>query len=152
MLPPEGVAMEKQPIDFIVFAIRQAQEAQAYGFTRNEACRNLKIAIHQYWQNKTLGLHGQIRKGKIPRSQAAVGKPLNELVVEHVVPQMHLVNSMMDMQPITTAEVLSLLKNHFAIMLVTIEEHAKLNAAGLRSTMPDDWCYAPTKSREIGCD
>lgn len=65
---------EKQPIDFIVFAVRQAQEAQAYGFNRNEACRNLKIAIHQYWQNKTLKLHGQSKKTKIPRSNAAVGK------------------------------------------------------------------------------
>jgi len=90
---------EKQAIDFIAFAVRQAQEAQFYGFTRNEACRNLKIAIHQYWQNKTLGLHGQSQKRNIPRSKAAMDKPLNECVVEHVVPQMHLVNAMMDMAP-----------------------------------------------------
>jgi hypothetical protein len=131
--------MEKQPIDFIVFAVRQAQEAQFYGFTRNEACRNLKIAIHQYWQNKTLGLHGQSQKANIPRSKAAVGKPLNTVVVEHVVPQMHLVNAMMDMAPVTTPGVLQLLKDYFAVMVVTKEEHDRLNASGLRSTMPDDW-------------
>jgi len=50
--------MEKQNIDFIVFAVRQAQEAQFFGFSRNMACRNLKIAIHQYWKNLTPGPHG----------------------------------------------------------------------------------------------
>lgn len=79
--PPGHIMNEKQPIDFIVFAVRQAQEAQFFGFTRNEACRNLKIAIHQYWQNKTLGLHGQSQKTKIPRSKAAVGKPISEMIV-----------------------------------------------------------------------
>lgn len=131
--------MAKQPIDFIVFAVRQAQEAQAFGFTRNEACRNLKIAIHQYWQNKTLKLHGQSQKDRIPRSVAALGKPRSEVIVEHVVPQMHLVNAMMDMAPITTTGVKQLLEDYFAVMVITKEEHEKLNASGLRSTMPEDW-------------
>lgn len=130
---------EKQNIDYIVFAVRQAQEAQFFGFTRNEACRNLKIALHQYWQNLTLGLHGQSQKANIPRSKAAVGKPLNEVIVEHVVPQMHLVNAMMDMAPVTAPGVKELLENYFAVMVITKEEHDRLNASGLRSTMPEDW-------------
>jgi hypothetical protein len=144
--------MEKQPIDYIVFAVRQAQEAQFYGFSRNMACRNLKIAIHQYWQNLTLGLHGQSQKKKIPRSKAAEGKHLNECVVEHVVPLMHLVNAMMDMEPVTTPGVLQLLKSHFAVMLVTKEEHAALNRSGLRSKMPDNWDKNDVlaRYREIG--
>lgn len=125
--------------EFIVFAVKQAKEAEAFGFTRNECCRNLKIALHQYWQNKTLRLHGQSQKSKIPRSKAAFDKPLSDCVVEHVVPQMAIVNRIMDMEPLTEIGVTELLKQCFSVMLVTREEHARLNASGLRSTMPKDW-------------
>jgi len=129
----------KTNIEFIVFAVKQAKEAEAFGFTRNVCCRNLKTALHQYWQNKTLGLHGQSQKAKIPRSKAALGKPLKECAVEHVVPQMAVVNRLMDMEPLTEAAVTKLLTQWFRVMLVTHEEHARLNASGLRSTMPSDW-------------
>lgn len=130
---------KKPPAEFIVFAIKQAKEAQAFGFTRNECCRNLKTALHQYWQNKTLGLHGQSQKARIPRSVAATERPLAECVVEHVVPQMAIVNHLMDMEPLTEAAVISFLSKCFTVLLVTREEHALLNGSGLRSTMPRDW-------------
>jgi hypothetical protein len=129
----------KTNLEFIVFAVKQAKEAEAFGFTRNECCRNLKTALHQYWQNKTLRLHGQSQEAKIPRSKAAMGKPLKECAVEHVVPQMAVVNRLMDMEPLTEAAVAELLTQWFRVMLVTHEEHARLNASGLRSTMPSDW-------------
>lgn len=129
----------KTNIEFIIFAIRQAKEAETFGFTRNVCCRNLKIAIHQFWQDRTLGLHGQSRKAKIPRSTAALDKPLNECTVEHVVPLMLIVNRLMDMEPLTEAAVTELLTQCFRVMLVTVDEHRRLNASGLRSTMPINW-------------
>lgn len=129
----------KSPADFLVFAVRQAREAEAFGFTRNECCRNLKTALHQHWQHKTMGLHGQAMKPKIPRSRAAQGRPLSECVVEHAVPQMAIVNWLMELDPLTNESVEALLKRYFTVMLVTEEEHARLNASGLRSTMPPDW-------------
>ena len=125
--------------EFILFAVKQAKEAEAFGFTRNECCRNLKTALHQYWQNKTLGLHGQSQKARIPRSKSAQGLPLSECVVEHVVPQMAIVNHLMKMEPLTTDAITEFLTSFFTIMLVTHDEHARLNASGLRSTMPRDW-------------
>ena len=130
---------KKPPAEFIVFAVKQAKEAQAFGFTRNECCRNLKTALHQYWQNKTLGLHGQSQKARIPRSKAALNRPLKECVVEHVVPQMAIVNHLMDMPSLTEATVIEFLSRCFSVMLVTHEEHTLVNASGLRSTMPRDW-------------
>jgi hypothetical protein len=130
---------KKPPAEFIVFAVKQAKEAQAFGFTRNECCRNLKTALHQYWQNKTLGFHGQSQKARIPCSKAALNRPLSECVVEHVVPQMAIVNHLMDLEVLTEATVIEFLSRCFAVMLVTHEEHAKLNASGLRSTMPRGW-------------
>ncbi|WP_059423356.1 hypothetical protein [Sulfuricella sp. T08] len=130
---------KERAAEFIIFAIKQANDAQAFGFTRNECCRNLKIAIHQYWQNKILGHHGQAHKARIPRSKAALNKPDSECIVEHVMPQMEIVNRLMDMRPLTKAGVIELLTNYLRVMVVTCDEHALLNASGRRSTMPPDW-------------
>jgi hypothetical protein len=136
--PVTGTSM-KSPADFLVFTVRQAREAEAFGFTRNACCRNLKTALHHHWQHKTMGLHGQAMKPKIPRSRAAQGRPLSECIVEHAVPQMAIVNWLMELDPLTNESVEALLKRYFTVMLVTEEEHARLNASGLRSTMPPDW-------------
>ncbi len=129
----------KENLDYNIFAVEQAKAAEEFGFTRNECCRNLKTALHQYWQNKTLGQHGQSQKANLPRSQAAEGKPLSELTVEHVVPQMLIVNMLMDMNEIERNAVGALLLKYFHVLLVTNEEHNRLNSSGLRSTMPKDW-------------
>lgn len=129
----------KTNAEFIAFAVQQAKAAQAFGFTRNECCRNLKTALHQYWQNKTLGLHSQAHKKKIKPSVAAAPLSLSECVVEHAVPQMVLVNLLMALEPLTPEAVTDLLTRCFQVTLVTKAEHAKLNSCGLRSTMPKGW-------------
>lgn len=129
----------RKPAEFIVFAVQQAQEAQGFGFTRNESCRNLKTALHQYWQNKTMGLHSQAKKKEILRSKAAAGKPLGECVVEHSVPLMEIVNRLMKLKPLTMLRVTNLLKKLYRVRLVTQAEHIKLNEGGMRSKMPDGW-------------
>jgi hypothetical protein len=126
----------KTDVDFILFAVKQAKEAETFGFSRNHCSRNLKTALDHHWQRKTLRL-GQ--KARIPRSKAALNLPLRECVVEHVVPKMAIVNRLMDMEPLTTTAITELLSSRFMVMLVTHEEHARLNASGLRSSMPADW-------------
>jgi hypothetical protein len=129
----------KTNAEFIIFAVKQAKAAEAFGFTRNECCRNLKTALHQYWQNKTLGLHGQAKKKQMKRSRAAENRPLSDCTVEHVIPQMTIVNFLMDMESLTTDSVTDILNRYFSVMLVTHEEHARLNASGFRFTMPPAW-------------
>lgn len=136
---PNEMTDQERAAKFIIFAINQANDAQAFGFTRNECCRNLKIAIHQYWQNKILGQHGQAHKARIPRSKAALNKPDSECMVEHVMPQMEIVNRLMNMRPLTEEGVIELLTNCLRVMVVTCDEHARLNSHGLRSKMPLDW-------------
>ncbi len=130
---------KKSNASYIVFAVKQALAAEAYGFTRNECCRNLKTALHQYWQHKTMGLHSQAKKKDIPRSKAALGLPLSKCVVEHVVPQMEIVNRLLDLEPLNESTVENLLKKLYLVRLVTYDEHAALNREGFRSTMPEDW-------------
>ncbi len=129
----------KDYLDYILFAIVQAKQAEEFGFTRNECCRNLKTALHQYWQNKTLGQHGQSQKVNLPRSQSATDKPISDLVVEHVVPQMVIVKMLMDMEDIDKKSIEELLCKYFHVLVVTKEEDKRLRSSGLRSTMPDDW-------------
>lgn len=126
----------KTDVDFILFAVQQAKQAEAFGFSRNHCSRNLKTALDHHWQRKTLRL---AQKARIPRSKAALKLPLSECVVEHVVPKMAIVNRLMDMEPLTTTAIKELLTSRFMVMLVTREEHARLNASGLRSIMPADW-------------
>jgi hypothetical protein len=126
----------KTDIEFILFAVKQAKEAEAFGFSRNHCSRNLKTALDHHWQRKTLRL-GQ--KARIARSKAALNLPLSECVVEHVVPKMAIVNRLMDMKPLTTRAITELLTSHFMVMLVTHEEHTRLTASGLRSQMPREW-------------
>ena len=129
----------KSNIDFIIFAIKQAREAESYGFSRNICSRNLKTAIHYYWQNKTLGLSGVSQKKNIPRSKRAFKKYLSECDVEHVVPTMVIVNMLMDIKSITNRKVENRLKKYLRVLVVTKEEHQKLNSSGLRYKMPEDW-------------
>lgn len=126
-------------IEFILFAIQQAKEAEAFGFTRNEACRNLKIALHQYWQNKEMGQHGQAHRDKIPLSKLAEHAPKSQIQVEHAVPQQVIVNMLMDMEQPDTGSVSALLRKLFRVRRVTKAEHDRLSELGLRSKMPDDW-------------
>jgi len=126
-------------LDFILFAIEQAKEAEVFGFTRNMACRNLKIALHQYWQNKEMGQHSQAHRNRIPMSKAAEIVPKDQVQVEHAVPQQLIVNMLMDMEPLTKRRISNLLRKLFRVRTVTKEEHSRLNGMGLRSKMPDDW-------------
>jgi hypothetical protein len=126
-------------LDFIIFAIRQEKEAEVFGFKRNECCRNLKLALHHYWQNKELGLHGISQKHNIRRSEAAKSKPINECDVEHAVPLMWFVDKLMTMNPPTKIRVRNLLRKYFHVLLVTKDEHLELNRSRLRSKMPQDW-------------
>jgi hypothetical protein len=129
----------KTNADFILFAVKQAKEAEAFGFTRNHCCRNLKTALLQYWQNKTLGLHNTAQKKKIPRSKAAMKKPLRECRVEHAVPFTVIINYLMDTKNLTAKAVSKVLKNWYSVMLVTYDEDRRLLKSGLRFKMPDNW-------------
>ena len=126
-------------LKFIVFSVNQAVEAEEFGFTRNQCCRNLKAVLHQYWQHRVLGMHGVSQKKNLPRSVEAIGKDTKECDVEHVVPMQYIVDLLMDMKPITNQKVKNVLKKYYYVMLITKEEHAKLNSSGLRSKMPENW-------------
>jgi hypothetical protein len=131
--------LQKNNADFILFAVKQAKQAVDFGFKPNICNRNLKEALHEYWQHRTLGLHSLIKKAKISPSKAAKTRPLNECVIEHIVPKQVIVNRLMEMKPLTKQAVIKLLKRWYHVRLVTREEHKRLTKLKLRYKMTPDW-------------
>jgi len=81
----------------------------------------------------------RVIKKNIPRSKEALNKNLSECDVEHVVPMMVIVNMLLDMKGLTKKKVDNRLKKYLHVLLVTKEEHGRLNSSGLMSKMPSDW-------------
>lgn len=128
----------KENLDFILFALEQFIAAKDFGFTENECRRNLYTALHQYWQNKEMGLHSTSQRKKIPRTSAAkVTKGKTQ--VEHVVPLKVIVETLRDIKRPNKRNVHKKLRDLYRVCIVTIAEHQCLSDAGLRSRMPDDW-------------
>jgi len=50
-----------------------------------------------------------------------------------------LVDKLLTLVPLTNDNILKMLKKYYVICAITKEEDKKLNAAGLRSKMPDGW-------------
>jgi hypothetical protein len=75
---------KERSIELISFAIKQAKEAVKFGFSPNECCRNLEVALHHYWQVKVLKNSGIYQRKLVVRSKAARDKSPKECTLEHV--------------------------------------------------------------------
>ncbi len=130
----------KKNIDFIIFALKQLKAAENFGFTRNEANRNLKLALNHYWQAKELGIH-IFRKHKLKKTKAASKTKIENTEVEHAVPAQVIVDMLLSLKKFETKNVEKILKKYWRVILVTKNEHKKLNNKKLkiRSSMPKDW-------------
>ena len=130
----------KKNIDFIIFALKQLKAAENFGFTRNEANRNLKLALNHYWQAKELGIH-IFRKHKLKKTKATSKTKIENTEVEHAVPAQVIVDMLMSLKKFETNNVEKILKKYWRVILVTKNEHKKLNNKKLRirSSMPKDW-------------
>ncbi len=118
----------KKNIDFIIFALKQLKAAENFGFTRNEANRNLKLALNHYWQAKELGIH-IFRKHKLKKTKAASKTKIENTEVEHAVPAQVIVDMLMSLKKFETNNVEKILKKYwrvitkeFTIFIVKISE------------------------------
>jgi len=125
-------------LEFILFSLQQTHAALKFGFTKNECRRNLNTALHQYWQNKEMGLHSTSQRSKIPQSKLA-SSTNGKTQVEHVVPLKVIVDMLLEIKKPTKKKVKTVLADMYRVCLVTTEEHKRLSDAGLRSKMPKDW-------------
>ncbi|MCE2597380.1 hypothetical protein K6Y31_21655 [Motilimonas cestriensis] len=77
-----------------------------------------------------------VKNGAATASERAKG-----LIQEHLVPRTIIFNELLKIKRITPKKVDDLLGELLIIVLVTKDEDRKLDKIGLRSKMPEGWCY-----------
>jgi hypothetical protein len=73
------------------------------------------------------------------RSSSAEGLKRKDVIHEHVVPHSIVMKKLLLLDPLTHKKIMSLIEKYYVICAITKEEDRKLNAAGLRSKMPEGW-------------
>ena len=116
-----------------MFAVDQARAAEEFGFTRNQCCRNLKVAIKYYWQNRTMGMRN-LAKRRLLRSAAAEGLELSACTTEHAVPLQVIVDLLLDDPDLTKKSLEETLSRLVTVRVVTKEEDRRLSESGV--TLP----------------
>ncbi len=72
-------------------------------------------------------------------SVEARGLARKHIIYEHVVPHSIVMDRLLSLNQPTNDELLSVIRKFFIICTITREEDKRLNAAGLRSKMPEGW-------------
>ena len=72
-------------------------------------------------------------------SKEAKGLKRKEVTHEHVIPHSIVMNKLLSLDSLTNENIMSILQKYYVICAVTKEEDKRLNAAGLKSKMPDGW-------------
>jgi len=85
----------------------------------------------------------------------AKGLKRKEVVHEHVFPHSILLKKLLSLNPLTNENIMSVLQKYYVICAITKDEDKRLNAAGLRSKMPDGWndndsVFARYEHEEVG--
>lgn len=72
-------------------------------------------------------------------SQNAKGLARKDVIHEHVVPHGIVMDKLLKIEPLTTENILSVIKKYYVICAITKDEDKLLNQAKLRSKMPKGW-------------
>ena len=140
----------KDNVSYILFSVQQTKDAIKFGFTLNESRRNLETALHQYWQNKEMGLHSTAHRDRIPKSNAAKeGSGASNSNVEHVVPKKVIIDKLLKIDHPNQLKIRDYLEKYYRVCVVTKEEHKRLAQMELRSEMPKDWDQLNPFSRYV---
>lgn len=110
----------------------------------------LREPIHFLWERRA---GAKIRCAKF-RSKAATGlrSGKGELVYDHAVPFRYLQDELLSLAPVKEQAVARVLDKFVTIVLITKAENARLDAAGYRYKMPQDWDKADPLARYRALD
>lgn len=72
-------------------------------------------------------------------SKNAKGLKRKDVIYEHVIPHSNIMKKLFSIDPLTNENILKVLRKYYIICAITKEEDRLLNAAKLRSKMPDGW-------------
>lgn len=77
---------------------------------------------------------------------------LKSLIHEHLVPKKILIKHLINLKSPQSNEIYNFLEKYCIGVVVTKEEDKKINEAGLKSTMPENWDNVDPWSRYEACD
>ena len=94
----------KNNIDFTIFALNNLKLLKFWFFSRNEANRNLKLTLNDYWQAKELGIH-IFRKHKLKKTKAASRGKIENTEFEYAFPVQVILDMIMNLKKFETNNV-----------------------------------------------
>lgn len=124
-------------IKLLVEAVLYCQKVQKMGMPSSCYAKALREPVHFLWEKRS---GSKIQAAKY-RSKKAVNLKFGDgnLIYDHAIPFCILQKKLLDLQSVSNDTVLSVLKKHDTICLITKEEDAILNTAGYKSSMPILW-------------
>ncbi|NWO06817.1 MAG: hypothetical protein HLX50_14305 [Alteromonadaceae bacterium] len=72
-------------------------------------------------------------------SDAAKGLSRKDVIHEHVIPHSIVMSKLLALKSLSNEDIMGIIKSYYVICVITKEEDKRLNAAGLRTKMPDGW-------------
>jgi hypothetical protein len=72
-------------------------------------------------------------------SEKAKGLKRKDVIHEHVVPHLIVMNKLLTLKQLTTDNIMSVIQKYYVICAITKDEDKLLTASDLRSKMPDGW-------------
>jgi len=72
-------------------------------------------------------------------SEKAKGLKRKDVIHDHVIPHSIVMEKLLSLDPPTNEKIMAILKRFYILCAITKDEDKTLNAAGLRSKMPDGW-------------
>jgi hypothetical protein len=124
-------------LELITMAVRYCRSAHACGMPASCYAKALREPVHFLWERR---FGSKMRAAKY-RSIGARGLKFGtgNLVYDHAIPFRFLQQKLMSWDPDGGEALEAILARYDTVVLISKEENAKLNSAGLGRTMPDGW-------------
>lgn len=124
-------------LEMVAEAVRYCQRVEAMGMAVAGYAKTPREAIYYAW---TCRLGSKAKSAKY-RSRAAVGLKWGQRKIryDHLIPYCLELKALMALTVVTPETVRPVLEKFDVCAIITAEEDARLNAAGLQSRMPDGW-------------
>ncbi len=128
------------------------QRVRDLGMPVSAYSKALREPVHFLWERRT----GSKEKCANYRSKAAIGMSIKSrgLVYDHSIPFRYLQGKLLAIENVSHDQVKHVLEKYCCAALITREEDAQLNAAGLNRKMPEGWDGVDflARYREIGIE
>ena len=129
---------EQRRLELIVEAVRYCQRVASMGMKPSSYSKALREPVYFLWECRQ-GTSKDQRAQYRSRAALGVQRGAGQLVCDHAVPFNYLQDELLGISEVTARAVRDVLNRHGVTVLITKEEDRRLNQAGLRSRMPDDW-------------